>query len=65
MEHLGLKVSKVNIHDNPILTLTYFYGKFKFGRLCVHIGKNCQKVITGLLGRLKENCKTDQTLMFI
>ena len=33
MFHLGLKLYKVYINDDPGLTLAYFYGKVKLGRL--------------------------------
>ena len=35
MQHLGLKLYKVYINDN----LDLFYGKVKFGHLCILMGK--------------------------
>ena len=39
MQHRVIKYFQVCSNDNPGLTLTYFYGKVKFGPLCFCIGK--------------------------
>ena len=47
MQHQGLKLYKVYINDDTGLTLTYFYGKVKLGRLYVLMGKTVTKSFNG------------------
>ena len=47
MKHRWLKYYNVYINHDPVMTLTFFYGKVNIGRQCICIGKTFKMSFTG------------------
>ena len=43
MKHRWLKYYNVYINHDPVMTLTFFYGKVSIGRQCIGMGKTFKK----------------------
>ena len=55
MDHQGLKVYKVSINDDPVLTLTYFMARSDLVKTAV-TRPRCQVSVYRTIGSLIENC---------